>query len=71
MAYRQILAEADSAVYSCERYVTGCMLKRDREMVEGANICVAYYNGIPKGGTAFTVKLAEDSGLEVINVFIK
>ena len=67
-AYAYILERADSHKYCAERYFNGCMHKRNREMLEGASLCVAYC-GSDKGGSAYTVAYAEKKGIEVINLF--
>lgn len=68
-AYYHVLENADSVRYSYDSYVRGCMLKRDRDMVNGGDICVAYYNGAAGGGTAYTVAYAKKRGIEVINIY--
>ena len=67
-AYRYILDNADSTQYSYDTYVRGCMHKRNREMVNGSELCVAYC-GSDKGGTAYTVDYAKKKGVRVINLF--
>ena len=67
-AYTYVLERADSVHYSCDSYVTGCMQKRNREMIDGASLCIAYC-GSDRGGSAYTVGLARKNGIEVINLF--
>ena len=66
--YEQILAQADSYRYVSSFYFTGVLQMRNRALVEGADICVAYLQSSHGGGTAFTASLALKKGLELINV---
>ena len=66
-AYHYVLERADSIRYCSESYNQGCMMKRNREMVNGAEICVAYCKK-SSGGSAYTVGYAEKKGLTVINL---
>ena len=67
-AYRFVLSQADSVVYVRERYSEGCMLERDRRLVEGSDVCVAFLTK-SKGGTAYTAGQALKGGLEFVNLF--
>lgn len=68
--YRYILSEADSVVYAEKFYVSGCMHKRNRMLVEGARCCIAYFNEdkVEKSGTEYTFRYAQSKDLEMINV---
>ena len=44
-------------------YDPGCMMRRNRYMVDRACRVIAVYNGIPRGGTARTLSYAMDEGL--------
>ncbi len=66
--YEEILERADDYVYTSEKYYTGCMQVRNRFMVDNSAFCVCCC-GRSSGGTAYTVKYARKSGLEVTNVF--
>ena len=66
--YHFVLEQADSIRYTSESYFSGCMHKRNREMVKGSELCVAYC-GRTTGGTAYTVNYARKNGLRVINIF--
>ena len=65
--YQYILSRADSHLFLFDTYFDGCMLERDRRLVEGADVCVAYCNR-SRGGTAYTFTQALRAGLEVINL---
>ena len=65
--YRSILERADSVVYVSRDYHKNCMLERNRFMVDASSLLICYFDGRP-GGTAQTVRMAEQSGLEIINL---
>ena len=64
--YSSILEQADEVVYVNRKYSEGCMLKRNRYLVDHAACLLAVYNGEWKGGTAMTVRYARKLGREVI-----
>lgn len=66
-AYRQILAQADKAVYLADRYEEGCMQRRNRHLVDHSGTCV-YYLTRDTGGTAYTVAYARERGLRLLPV---
>ena len=65
--YEGIKARADKVVYTSEAYTRGCMLKRNRHLVEHSGTCVCYWTG-QSGGTAYTVRSAKLHGLRIINL---
>lgn len=67
--YFDILAEADRTIYISRHYTDTCMLDRNRFLVEHANFVLAIYTGERRGGTAATVRYAqqEKCGLIVID----
>lgn len=65
--YDYILKNADSIVYTQERYTTTSMLTRNRALVNGSDLCIAYMTHL-SGGTFQTVNIARKSGVEVINI---
>lgn len=64
--YHFILEQADKIVYVSRKYHDGCMLERNRYLVNHAACLLAVYNGEWRGGTAMTVRYAEKLGREVI-----
>ena len=64
--YHSILAQADEVVYVNQEYSKGCMLERNRYLVDHAACLLAVYNGEWRGGTAMTVRYARKLGREVI-----
>lgn len=65
--YIYIMQKADHHRFLFESYFDGCMLERDRCLVEGSDVCVAYC-ARSQGGTAYTFACAVREGLEVINL---
>ena len=66
--YEQIRAQADSHRYVSLGYYNGVLQMRNRALVEGADICVAYLRNSHGGGTAYTAALALKKGLRLINM---
>ena len=66
--YSYVLAQADDVRYASNVYRSGCMYHRNRMLVDGAQLCVAYLTS-SKGGTAYTASYALEKGLEFINVY--
>jgi uncharacterized phage-like protein YoqJ len=66
--YRQVVEACDSYTYAEPAYTRGCMHKRNRQLVDGADFCIAYYDG-SSGGTAYTVDYASSHGVSVINIY--
>lgn len=66
-AYRYILDRADEVTYTTEYYRPGCMLARDRELVEGSDVCLAYCTK-NRGGAFYTCTYALKKDLELINL---
>ena len=65
--YAYILTKADRHRFLYETYFDGCMLERDRRLVEGSDVCIAFLTK-SKGGTAYTYAHALHEGLETINL---
>ena len=65
--YAALLAAADAVECLSPHYYRGCMLARDRVMVDRANSCVCYQTR-STGGTAYTVGLAVKKGLPLYNI---
>lgn len=64
--YQSIVARADSVVYVSREYHDGCMLERNRYLVDHAGTLLAIYNGERRGGTAATVRYARKNGRDLI-----
>ena len=62
---QRILAVCDLETLIQERYSPGCMLRRNRYMVDRSVRLIAVYNGVPKGGTFQTLQYAMKKGLSI------
>ena len=66
--YHTILKQADFVEHVSRKYYDGCMLARNRRLVDQAGILLAVYNGEWRGGTAATVRYAQKAGREIIMI---
>ena len=65
--YECIKAQADKVVYTAQQYTRGCMHRRNRHLVDNSSVCVCYL-AKDNGGTAYTVRYAEEKGLQIVNI---
>ena len=65
--YAYILSQANRIHYISERYTRYCMLERDRRMVDGSDVCIAYCLRT-HGGTGYTCQYALKQGVELHNL---
>ncbi len=65
--YEQILGLADAVTVLSETYYDGCMLVRNQKMVLASGACIAFLDEM-RGGTAYTVRLAQERGLPIVNL---
>ncbi len=66
-AYGYILENADSVTYVEQEYTPDCMRKRNRTLVDGTDLCIAFCNQT-SGGTAYTVSYARSKNVPVLNL---
>lgn len=64
--YHSILRQADGVIYVNREYHDGCMLERNRYLVDHSSVLLAVYNGTHRSGTGMTVRYAKRLGREVI-----
>ena len=65
--YEDIKAKAAKVKLTSQNYTRGCFHVRNRALVDGASLCIAYLSK-NTGGTAYTVDYARQQGLKVINM---
>ncbi|MBQ2062904.1 MAG: DUF1273 family protein [Oscillospiraceae bacterium] len=65
--YEMLLHQYDKVVCVAERPSRQAYMDRNRHLVDGSAFCVAYCTR-NEGGSAYTVTLAKQNGLEVYNV---
>lgn len=66
-AYKYILQHADSVEFVRKKYFNGVMAMRNRALVSGSDICVAFLKNL-RGGTFQTVNMARKANIKVINI---
>ena len=66
-AYKYVLENASSVEYVTDTYTKGCMHERNKRLVNGSDVCIAYCRR-ESGGSAYTLSYAESKGLETINI---
>ncbi len=65
--YEYILSKADKVTMLSEKYYRGCMLARNRHLVDGSAVCI-YYMYKESGGTAYTVSYARKKGRILVGI---
>lgn len=68
--YHRILDACDSVFLQQEHYAPGCMMARNRYMVNHSSLLLACYNG-EAGGTCNTILYAKEKGLEILTIPIE
>lgn len=68
--YDQILRQADEVRYLAEAYESGCMMRRNRFMVDNSCSCIFYLTHM-RSGTCKTVEYAMKQGHELYNILCK
>ncbi len=66
--YDHIKKHADKFQYTSPFYFQGVMQKRNRALVDGSDLCIAFLREGAGGGTAYTVSYAQKKGVPVINL---
>ena len=66
--YEKMLNAADSVTVVSEHYTRDCMKQRNKQLVELSDFCICYCTN-PRSGTGQTVRMAENKGIEIINIF--
>ena len=62
--YERILKECDAVYLVQERYTDGCMLRRNRAMIDRCDTLISVWDGT-LGGTAAAVRYARHKGIEI------
>ena len=68
--YKSLLVQADQVTVLQEDYSPGCMMARNRYLVNHASLLLACYNG-EAGGTRSTILYARERGLEIQTIPIE
>ncbi|MBQ9802169.1 MAG: DUF1273 family protein [Clostridia bacterium] len=67
LVWEDILSRADEVHYVCDTYHEGCMHARNRALVDGSDLCIAYLTQ-NRGGTLYTCAYALKNGVELLNL---
>lgn len=65
--YQEILSHADLVHYTSDHYHTGCMMSRNRFMVDHSAVCV-FYLTVTRSGTYKTVAYAMEQERRLCNI---
>ena len=65
--YHALLERCDYETMVQENYSPGCMMRRNRYMVDHASLLIAAHDGLP-GGTRNTIEYALSRGVSVVDV---
>lgn len=66
--YGRVMAAADEVVVVSEQGGDAAFRRRNDYLVDNASIVVAWFDGVPRGGTDYTVRRARHSRLPVVNL---
>lgn len=67
--YEALLSRCDEICVLEDAYSSGCMLRRNRAMIDKAHMLISVYDG-QGGGTGSTVRYAVQRGIEIIPVWL-
>ena len=67
LRHTRLVAACDLETVVSREYTAGCMLRRDRYMVDHAALLIAAFDGSP-GGTRYTMEYAMRQGLEITDL---
>ena len=65
--YESLLARCDTVTVLQEHYSPGCMMKRNRYMVDHADLIIACYDG-KSGGTLNTLRYAIERDIQIVHL---
>jgi len=68
--FENILKQADEVHYLFPTYEKGCMHARNRALVDGSDLCIAYLTE-NRGGTLYTCSYALKQGVALLNLYDK
>lgn len=66
--FEQIIRDADESITLAPRYSTEVYAVRNNFLADNSSACITYFDG-SKGGTAYTVRRALKSLLQIINLY--
>ena len=69
--YQAILEQCNYETLVQHTYDRGCMMRRNRYMVDRSALVISVYNGEPKGGTAQTLAYAMSKGVRTHILYLE
>ena len=69
LRYENLLARCSQVVVLEQVYSDGCMLRRNRAMIDRADVLISVYDGCG-GGTGNAVNYAKERGIEILPVWL-
>ncbi len=67
--YERLLSSCDTVTVLQEEYTPGCMMRRNRYMVDRAQLIIACYDG-QSGGTLNTLRYALEKNVRILHIGI-
>lgn len=67
LLWQELIDRADSVRFLFDTYRSGCMYARNRALVDGSELCVAYITK-RQGGTFYTCSYAQERGVRILNL---
>ena len=67
LLWQDIVDRADSVQFLFDTYKSGCMHARNRALVDGSDLCIAYITR-HEGGTFYTCSYAQQNGVPILNL---
>lgn len=67
--YEKLLLQCSRLTVLEDAYSEGCMLRRNRAMVDRADLLISVWDGSP-GGTGETVRYAQEQGVELLPLWL-
>jgi uncharacterized phage-like protein YoqJ len=64
--YEEIKNQADGVITLFDKYTEGCMLERNKYMVDNSIVCVAYFTHKKRGGTYHTINYCKRQGVMTV-----
>ena len=68
--YKRLLSRCDKVTVLQEAYSPGCMMKRNRYMVDNADLMIACYDG-QSGGTLNTLRYAIEQNVRILHLSVE
>lgn len=69
LRYQTLLSRCDEVRVLEDHYTDGCMLRRNRAMVDAADVLITVYDG-SGGGTGATVRYAAERGVTLLPLWL-